>query len=114
MSLTAEISTELERAEAARTTGNEGRARVCARRAAGIAARDFLNLHEVYPFRFAQGGKQSGNSYEALKALATLPGLAPDLKQALANLTLRVSAEFQLPPGIDLIEEAHKIIRGLK
>jgi len=114
MNLIVELSTELERAEAARATGNEGRARVCARRAAGLAARDFLNRHEVNPFTTAQSRKSSGNSFEALIALATFPGLAPDLKKAVGNLTLRVSAEFQLPPGIDLIEEAHKIIRGLK
>ena len=35
------LETEFERAEAARANGNEGQARVCARRAAGIAIREY-------------------------------------------------------------------------
>jgi hypothetical protein len=114
MDLIAEISTELERAEAARAYGNEGRARVCARRAAGMAARDFLNRRKLFPFNSAQNGKRSVSSYEALKTLGRYPGLAPEIKQAVDNLTLRVSEEFKLPSGIDLIEEAKIIIGGLE
>jgi hypothetical protein len=42
-----DIEAELEKADLARLSGNEGRARVCARRAAGIAARAFLTRHGV-------------------------------------------------------------------
>jgi hypothetical protein len=114
MSLNTEIYTELERAKAARAAGNEGRARVCARRAAGMAARFFLTRHEVRRFEPAQGEIRSASAYEALQTLAMFPGLAPDLKQAAVYLTMRVRREFHLPPGIDLIDEAHKLIGGLK
>ena len=114
MSLDSEIYTELERAKAARAAGNEGQARVCARRAAGLAARSFLTRHEVRRFEPPQGGIRSAGVYEALQTLAMFPGLAPDLKQAAVHLTKRVSREFHLPPGIDLIDEAHKLIGGLK
>ena len=40
----AEIQAELEKAQQARARGNEGQARVCARRAAGIAAREYFAL----------------------------------------------------------------------
>jgi hypothetical protein len=114
MSLAAEIRVELELADAARAAGNEGRARVCARRAAGMAAREFLNLQLGKPHGTAQPGLRSNSAFEALKTLASFPGLAPDLKEAAVNLTLRVSPDFQLPNGIDLIDEAHKLIGGLK
>jgi hypothetical protein len=113
MDFYSEIHAKLERAAAARAAGNEGQARVCARRAAGMAARDFLTRHEVRLFDAAQGETCSGSAYEALQTLATFPGLAPNLKQAAVHLTMRVSGEFSLPPGIDLIDEAHKLIRGL-
>ena len=100
-----EIHAELERAEAVRAAGNEGRARVCARRAAGMAARDFLTRHEVRP--------RSGSAYGSLQTLATFPGLAPHLKQAALHLTMRVTEEFALPVKADLIAEARKLIVGL-
>ena len=114
MDFYSEIHAELERAEAARAAGNEGRARVCARRAAGMAARVFLTRHEVRLFDAAQGETRISSAYEALQTLATFPRLASNLKQAALHLTMRVSGEFNLPPGIDLIDEAHKLIGGLK
>ena len=110
----AEIRIELEMANTARAAGNEGRARVCARRAAGLAARDFLYLHQKSPFAGAQERLRSNSAYSALQTLATFPGLAPDLKKAAVNLTTRVTPDFQIPNGIDLIDEAHKLIGGLK
>jgi hypothetical protein len=113
MDLPDKIPTEMDSAFAARLMGNEGRARVCARRAAGLAARDFLNRNNVRVKFDAQGRDLGSSAYEALQALATFPGLAPELKQAAVHLTMRVTPEFQLPRGIDLIEEAQKLIGGL-
>ena len=110
----AEIRIEMEMAEAARSAGNEGRARVCARRAAGLAARDFLNLHQISSDDADQGKLRSNSAYFVLQSLAAFPGLAPDLKKAAINLTMRVTPNFKLPNGIDLIDEAHKLIGGLK
>ena len=99
-----DIESELEQAERARLAGNEGRARVCARRAAGIAARGFLARHMRLPDRSA---------YTALQALADYPGLAPDLRSAALHLVLRVTEEFTLPEDADLIADARKLIGGL-
>jgi len=99
------IETELNNAMSARLSGNEGRARVYARRAAGIAARDFLNRNGV------RTRKES--AYEALKTLAAYPGLARDLQSAALYLTTRVTEEFTLPTNADLIAEARKLIGGL-
>lgn len=114
MDYSSEIYAELEQADAARASGNEGRARVCARRAAGMAARFFLTLHNVRLIGASQGEKRVGSAYEALQTLATFPGLASNLKQAAVHLTMHVGEEFHLPPGIDLIDEAHILIGGLK
>lgn len=113
MNFKSEIYTELELADAARAAGNEGRARVCARRAAGIAARNFLTRHTVRTFDAAHRKTSSGSVYEALQTLAAFPGLAPDLKQAAAHLTMRVTEEFTLQVQTDLIAEARKLIGGL-
>jgi hypothetical protein len=85
----------------ARLDGNEGRARVCARRAAGIAVREYLARH----------GRRS-HSLSALDLLEELrkSGRAPsDVTPLIDHLALRVDEEFRLPPGVDLLEEARKL-----
>jgi hypothetical protein len=114
MVFSSEICTELKRAEAARISGNEGRARVCARRAAGMAARDFLSRRKGWYFDQSKSKTRSGSVFEVLQTLSTFPGVAPHLKQAAVHLTMRINEEFQLPLGIDLIDEAYKLIGGLK
>jgi hypothetical protein len=98
-----EIEAEFVHALSSRQEGNEGRARVCARRAAGIAARDFLTRH----------GVRSRNQYEALLTLAEFPGLPPEIQQSASHLTRRVTESFSLPVEVDLIAEARKICEHL-
>ena len=100
-----EIQAEIERAEAARERGNEGQARVCARRAAGIAAREYL----------ARQGEivRTPSAYDLLNLLKDDPHLPPDLKQIAEHLTLRVNEEFKLPVNVDLIEEAKNFCEEL-
>jgi hypothetical protein len=102
---TLDIEAELEKAERARLAGNEGRARVCARRAAGSAARDFLIRHGVR--------LRNSSAYAALQALVEFPALAPDLQIAALHLTTRLTETFTLPLDADLISDAHKLIGGL-
>jgi hypothetical protein len=99
------IRIELDQAEAARAAGNEGRARVCARRAAGLAARDFLERHGV--------GRRSESAYELLEQLAEFPALDPDLRRAALHLTMRVSTAFSLPADVDLIADAQTLCNRL-
>jgi hypothetical protein len=101
-----DIEAELENAERARLAGNEGRARVCARRAAGITARNFLARHSLR--------LRDRSAYTALQALAEFPGLAPDLRIAALHLVTRVTEEFTLPVDADLIADARKLIGGLE
>ena len=95
------LEKEFSLAEQARAKGNEGQARVCARRAAGIAVREYLT----------RKGTRSGSAsaYDLLNFLKDEPHLSPDLKLIADHLTLRVNEEFKLPVDADLVAEARKL-----
>ena len=99
------MQAEFERAEQARARGNEGQARVCARRAAGIAAREY----------FTRRGERirTPSAYDLLNLLKEDPHLPPDLKLVADHLTLRVTEEFKLPVNIDLVAEARMFCKEL-
>jgi HEPN domain-containing protein len=101
----AEIQAEIDRAEEARARGNEGQARVCARRAAGIAARAYLTR---------RGEKiRTPSAYDLLKLLGEEQSLSSELRQSALYLTLRVNEEFKLPVNVDLVAEARKLCAEL-
>ena len=99
------IQAEFNRAEQARAKGNEGQARVCARRAAGIAIREYLTRKGVTP--------SSASAVDLLNLLKADPLLSPDLKLIVDHLTLRVTEEFKLPVDADLIAEARRLCNQL-
>jgi len=96
---------ELQFAFAARERLNEGQARVCARRAAGIVIRE----------HYRQLGRpiNTPSAYDLLKMFMDDESQAPALRQSVAYLTLRVSEEFKLPVNIDLVKEAQFIAQEL-
>jgi HEPN domain-containing protein len=96
--LHAQIQAELENARRARAGSKEGQARVCARRAAGIAAREYLIRQGIRP--------PSASAYDLLNLLKEDPRLSPELRRIADHLTLRVTEEFKLPVDADLIAEA--------
>lgn len=100
-----QIEKEFELARRARERGNEGQARVCARRAAGIAARDYITRRGIHP--------RSASAYDLLNLLKDDPLLSPDLKLIADHLTLRVTEEFKLPVEADLVAEARKLCNEL-
>ena len=101
----AQIDAEFEHAEQARARHNEGQARVCARRAAGIAIQEYFVRHGQTI--------RTPNAYDLLNMLVKDPSLSDDLRQIAAHLTLRVDEDFKLPAGIDLILEAKKLCKEL-
>jgi hypothetical protein len=96
---------EFANAEKARAKGNEGQARVCARRAAGIAIREYFNRRGARVL--------STSAYDLLNLLKNEPHLSPDLKRIADHLTLRVTEEFKLPVDVDLVAEAKKLCERL-
>lgn len=98
-----EIQAEFDKAMQAQQRGNEGRARVCARRAAGIAIREYLTRRTIRP--------PSASAYDLLNLIKDDPLLPPSLKLIADHLTVRVTEEFKLPVNVDLVAEA-KIFCG--
>jgi HEPN domain-containing protein len=101
-----QIQKEFERADQARARGNEGQARVCARRAAGIAIRDYLTRKGIRP--------PSTSAIDLLNLLRDDPLLPPHLKLIVDHLTLRVTEEFKLPVDADLVAEARTLCEELQ
>jgi hypothetical protein len=96
-----QFADELQQAEIARSHGNEGRSRVCCRRAAGIAIREYFSRRgEPVPEKSA---------YDLLLRLAALPDIPPEVKRMSDHLTMRVTEEFTLPIDVDLIEETYHL-----
>jgi hypothetical protein len=93
-----QLQKEFDTAQQARIKRNEGQARVCARRAAGIAIREY----------FSRKGTQvpSMSAYDLLNLLKEDTDLSPDLQLIVDHLTVRVTEEFQLPFDADLIAES--------
>ncbi len=100
-----EMQMEFDRAAQARDRGNEGQARVCARRAAGIAIREYLTRQAIRP--------PSTSAYDLLNLIKEDAHLSSDLKRIADHLTLRVTEEFKLPVDADLIAEAHTFCEDL-
>ncbi|HNK63527.1 MAG TPA: hypothetical protein PKL78_13470 [Anaerolineales bacterium] len=99
--LSVEMEREFEKAVQARLAGNEGQARVCVRRAAGMAIRDHLHRRGLR--------STNGSAYDLLNHIKESTLLPPDLKLIADHLTLRVTEEFKLPVEADLIAEARTL-----
>ena len=96
--LNTQLRKEFEKAQQARINKNEGQARVCARRAAGIAIRAYLT----------RNGTQvpSMSAYDLLNLLKEDTLLPPEMQLIVDHLTVRVTEEFELPVDADLIAES--------
>jgi len=100
-----QIENELKRGEDARAAGNEGQARVCARRAAGIAVREYWERRGITV--------RNPSAYEILGQLVDAHEIPPEARQAAVYLTLRVTEEFQLSVEVDLLAEARRLCKSL-
>ena len=99
------LQTEFDRAAQTRINGNEGQMRVCARRAAGLAIREYLTRRGMRV--------PSASAYDLLNLLKDDPHLPPNIRLAVDHLTLRVTEEFNLPVQADLAAEARLLCEWL-
>ena len=99
------LQIEFDRAAQARAKGNEGQARVCARRAAGIAIREY----------FTRSGVRipTASAYDLLNMLKEDADLPAEMKAIVGHLTARVTEEFKLPVDADLVAEARLLCEQL-
>lgn len=96
-----QIRREIERGYTARQQGQEGRARVCARRGAGEAARVYLAQHGV--------DVTNRTAYDLLLELADTASVGEAVRQAARRLVDRVDESYQLPAEVDLLQDAKLI-----
>ena len=101
MELKARIEAELAYARAARRQGKEGRARVCARRAAGWAiATHYSNSHSrgaLSQLRWLEGNAEASEA----------------LRSAAGRLTEQVTEDHELPHSEDPLQDAEFIVAEL-
>ncbi len=100
-----QIEGELIQARLARREGNEGMARVCARRAAGWAA--------GYFFESQLGDPPTPNAYLLLKKLKNHSDIPLQLREAASRLTTRITITHEIPFKEDPIEDARMIVQAL-
>jgi len=97
---------EIHRAESARSDGNEGQARVSARRAAGVAIREFLTRTGS---PLAQNA-DSMSAFDLLELVRVQNDLSPSIRQIVDHLLQPVGPGGVFPADIDLIVEARRLV----
>ena len=103
------IREELERGRLAQNEGNEGRARVCARRAAGAALREYLRLSGWNGYYAG-----SNSAYDLLGAVQNLEHIPPGGKESARRLLLKVDEDHNLPVQVNLLVEARELADELE
>jgi len=96
---------ELALAGKSRADGNEGRARVCARRAAGHVAGEYLQRKGI--------GINTEGALERLRYLETFPELTPGEVEIIHHFLVHTTPEHNLPIDADLIADVHLLANKL-
>ncbi len=100
-----QLKAEFDKATDARIKKNEGQSRVCARRAAGVAIREYFNRREIQP--------PNASAIDLINLLKEQANLPAEMKEIAEHLTARVTEEHDLPVQADLIAEARILCRWL-
>ena len=101
-----QIKEELLLAKQSRLEGNEGRARVCARRAAGAAVKEHLVKMGIT--------QKQENAIQSMLILAQKETLPVRVQEAIDWLVQRVNQDHNLPLEVDLIHEAGVVIKYIE
>jgi hypothetical protein len=96
---------EIAMAENSRAKGNEGRARVCARRAAGAVLGEY--------FRRANITDPGPSAYARLKSLVDNTEIPEKLRQVSSHFLIKIDYDHNLPIQADLIAEAKWLAKKL-
>lgn len=96
---------ELFLAENSRNDGNEGRARVCARRAAGQVAGEYLRRHGI--------ALETNSALQKIRYLETSGEVSPTERETLKHFLIHITPEHKLPFDADLIADVHLLARQL-
>jgi hypothetical protein len=96
---------ELNMAENAREAGNEGMARVCSRRAAGIVINEYFRRQEL--------SDPGLSTHERLRYIQELPEVSSKVHEIAVHLLTRVNLNHNLPIEVDLIQETRELCEEL-
>ena len=96
---------EVEHAIMARLNGNEGMARVCARRAAGIIIGEYLNRLGY--------SNLTHSTYDRLSMFNNLSAVDQKYKDIANHFLLKVNLEHKLPLEADLISDVMWLEKSL-
>jgi hypothetical protein len=96
---------EIEHAISARIDGNEGMARVCARRAAGIIIGEYLKRQGFTNL--------SGSAIESMLVFIELPDVDDNYREIANRFLLKVNTDHNLPIDADLISDAQWLFKNL-
>ena len=100
-----EYTHEIEHAFSARNAGNEGMARVSARRAAGIIIREYLSRKGLT--------SQNNSAYKCLSVFISLPDVDNYYQDIANHFLLKVGTDHTFPEDIDLINDAQWLAENL-
>lgn len=100
------IQKELDAAETARLSGLPGKSRVCARRAAGVAARTYCSLKGIQ--------YKDPNAIQVLELLFLRDDIPAPTKLRIQKLIEQVDTNYSLPDGYDLEIEAAALVTDLQ
>lgn len=89
---------EISDAEEARMLGNEGKARVCARRAAGEVIREYCRRNQIQ--------MSNQGAFSLLGKISSLPQIDDDAREVLSHFLVRITKDKTLPIDADLIADA--------
>jgi len=99
------VKTELDQAGVARKAGNEGKARVCARRAAGYVIGEYLRRRKLPSIR--------SSAYTRLQYLQSLPDISPQVREVTDHFLMRINPDYTLPVEVDLLAEVRWLVNEL-
>lgn len=105
------IRQELSLATQSQASGNQGRARVCARRAAGWAIQEHLHRQGL--------ALDTNNALDHIKYFSTLDHPTEKISAVLHHLTVKMEKEtldseaYYPIKGVDLVKEAHWLAEEL-
>jgi len=92
---------ELNQAANALNNGNEGMARVCARRACGTLIGEYLRQQKI--------AFQSPSAYQRIKYLADLPNVSEQVREIANHFLVHVLPDHKLPLNVDLLTEVRTL-----
>lgn len=98
-----DLQSELTHAREAQAAGNPGKARVCARRAAGWAIREF--------YRKRAGAGWGGDALKQLRHLSADESAPDAIRHAAERLTTKVDHDHQVPFAEDPVADAGLIVK---